>query len=141
MVLAPPPGTKGWGVTYAKVARLPRVRRGRATRHLVAVCENLDDPVDYAYPVLRSPDDGRTWTRAGSVEDARTGAKPRWQPFVHALPRPFAGLPAGTLLCAGNTIPDDYSSTAIEVFLSTDDGRQWRFGSRVAHRSPTNGGS
>lgn len=138
-VFAPPSGTQGWGVKYARVARLPggdSVARSRAPRLLVAACENLFDPVDYAYPVFSSADDGRSWQRVGSVEDARTGAKPRWQPFLYALPRPFAGLPRGALLCAGNTIPDDFSSTAIEIFASTDAGRTWSFRSRVALGGP-----
>jgi hypothetical protein len=72
------------------------------------------------------------------VEDAATGAKPRWQPFLYALPERFAGLPAGTLLCAGNTIPNDFSSTRMDVFASHDGGHSWHFVSTVAVGGPPN---
>lgn len=130
-VFAPPANSPLPGVKYARVVRLPRGTDPSRPRTLVATFENLYDAVDYAFPVFRSDDDGRTWRRIGKVEDSRTGAKPRWQPFLYALPAPFAGLPAGTLLCAGNSIPDDFSSTAMDVFVSTDGGVSWRFASTV----------
>ena len=66
----------------------------------------------------------------------------RYQPFLYELPRPFAGLPRGAVLCAGNSIPDDLSQTKIDVYASTDHGRTWRFLSSVARGGraiPNNG--
>ncbi|HEX8496738.1 MAG TPA: sialidase family protein [Actinomycetales bacterium] len=139
-VFAPPPQAPLPGVKYARVVRSDdgvdvRGRRYRP-RTLHATLENLYDAQDYAFPVFTSLDDGRSWQRVGAVQDAVTGARPRWQPFLYALPRPFAGLPAGALLCAGNTIPDDFSSTAMTVFASVDGGRTWRFLSTVVTGGP-----
>jgi len=152
-VFTPPAGSAVPGVKYGRMARLldrdhgcgDRAGLGRdgwRPRTVVATCENLFDPVEYAYPVFHSVDDGRSWTRVGSVEDADTGAKPRWQPFLYTLPAPFAGLPRGALLCAGNAIPADFSSTAIVVFASVDGGRRWYQRATVAvggAPDPTNG--
>lgn len=111
-VFTPPVDSAVPGVKYGRMARQLDVEEGRGNqaglgragwrpRTVVATCENLFDPVQYAYPVFDSVDDGCTWTRIGSVEDADTGAKPRWQPFLYTLPAPFAGLPRGRVAVCG----------------------------------------
>jgi hypothetical protein len=57
------------------------------------------------------------------------------QPFLLELPRPFAGLPKGALLCSGNWL-GDFSSTKIELYASLDRGVTWRFLSTVAVGGP-----
>ncbi|GAB3839026.1 exo-alpha-sialidase [Kribbella italica] len=133
-VYAPPAGTEGWGVKYARLTQVPGSARRPST--LVSTCENLFDPVDYAFLVFRSTDGGRRWGQIGKVEDSRSGVKPRWQPALYTLPEPFAGLPRGALLAAGNTIPDDYSSTRIDVLASLDGGRSWHHRGTVARGGP-----
>ncbi len=53
------------------------------------------------------------------------------QPFLYELPRAFAGLPKGALLCAGNSL-DNFSTTKIVLYASTDHGLTWQFLSTVA---------
>jgi hypothetical protein len=53
------------------------------------------------------------------------------QPFLYELPRAFAGLPRGTVLCAGNEL-GDFSSTKIQLYASRDGGVTWKFLSTVA---------
>jgi len=56
----------------------------------------------------------------------------RYQPFLYELPRAFGGYAAGTILCAGNSIPANLSSTQIDLYASTDSGLTWKFVSHIA---------
>ena len=46
----------------------------------------------------------------------------RYQPFLYELAEPIGGYEAGTILLAGNSIPDDLSQTQIDLYASTDKG-------------------
>ncbi|NAZ81313.1 exo-alpha-sialidase [Kineococcus sp. R8] len=139
---APPADRPAPGTLYARAVRLsPRRGRGSAPRTLLATFEQYveHDPV---FPVFRSDDDGRTWSQRSSVRDTVNGWGLRYQPFLYELPRPFAGLPRGTVLCAGNSIPDDLSQTKLDLYASTDRGLTWRFLSSIARGGravPNNG--
>jgi hypothetical protein len=83
------------------------------------------------FPIFRSDDDGRTWTPQGTVPNVGDGAGVWLQPFLYELPRAFAGLPKGAVLCAGNSL-GDFSSTSIELYASIDRGVTWQFLSTIA---------
>lgn len=66
----------------------------------------------------------------------------RYQPFLYLLPQAIGDFAAGTILCAGNSIPTDLSQTKLDLYASTDDGATWSFVSSFASggtASPTNG--
>lgn len=66
----------------------------------------------------------------------------RYQPFLYLLPQAIGDLPAGTILCAGNSIPTDLSQTKIDLYKSTDDGASWSFVSSIVSggvAQPVNG--
>lgn len=66
----------------------------------------------------------------------------RYQPFLYVLPQAIGKLPAGTVLCAGNSIPSDLSKTKIDIYASTDAGKTWKFLSSVCSggkADPANG--
>jgi hypothetical protein len=139
----PPADRPAPGTLYARAVRLRAAphRHRQAARPLLATFEQYvaHDPV---FPIFRSNDDGRTWRQIGSVHDTVNGWGLRYQPFLYELPRPFAGLPRGTVLCAGNSIPDDLSRTKIDLYASTDRGRTWHFLSSIARGGravPNNG--
>ena len=144
MVLyAPPNDRPAPGTLYARAVRLSHLRGHDtdAPRTLLATFEQYVDhfPV---FPIFHSDDDGRTWRRQSSVKDEVNGWGLRYQPFLYELPRPFAGLPRGAVLCAGNSIPDDLSQTKLDLYASTDRGRTWRFLSSIARGGraiPNNG--
>ena len=57
----------------------------------------------------------------------------RYQPFLYQLEEDIGSLRQGTILCAGNSIPQDLSETQIDLYSSTDGGRSWKFLSHIAH--------
>ncbi|MGH6655194.1 MAG: exo-alpha-sialidase [Actinocrinis sp.] len=83
------------------------------------------------FPIFRSDDDGHTWNQYSNVPSTGEAAGLWLQPFLYELPRAFAGLPKGAVLCAGNSL-GDFSSTSIELYASTDHGLTWQFLSTVA---------
>lgn len=84
------------------------------------------------FPIYESLDNGATWTQVGSVKDTVNGWGMRYQPFLYELPQAIGSMPAGTLLCAGNSIPNDLSSTKLDLYKSNDLGRTWTFVSSIA---------
>jgi hypothetical protein len=116
----------GAGASYARA-----VRRG-SSRTLLATFQQFGAP---GFPIFRSRDDGRTWARLSNVPSTGDAAGVWLQPFLYELPRAFAGLPRGTVLCAGNAL-GDFSSTKIQLYASLDGGVTWKFLSTVAQGGP-----
>ncbi len=112
----------GAGASYARAVRL------EGSSSLLATFQQFGLP---GFPIFRSDDDGRTWSRQSNVPSTGEAAGVWLQPFLYELPRAFAGLPKGALLCAGNSL-DHFSSTKIELYASLDGGVTWDFLSTVA---------
>ena len=83
-------------------------------------------------PIFRSTDRGRTWTQISSVQDTINGWGLRYQPQLFQLTAALGSYPSGTILAAGNSIPDDLSQTKLDVYASLDGGLTWRFASSIA---------
>ncbi|HEY1216272.1 MAG TPA: RICIN domain-containing protein, partial [Bryobacteraceae bacterium] len=95
-----------------------------------------------SFPIFRSTDAGKTWTQLSSVTDQVNGWGMRYQPFLYELPQAIGNMPAGTILCAGNSIPSDLSKTKLDLYMSTDHGLTWSFVSSIASggvAQPVNG--
>ena len=84
------------------------------------------------FPIFRSTDKGRTWSQISSVQDTVNGWGLRFQPELFQLPTAVGSYPAGTILAAGNSIPNDFSQTKLDVYASRDGGASWEFVSSVA---------
>ena len=84
------------------------------------------------FPIYKSTNNGQSWTQVGSVTDQVHGYGMRYQPFLYELPQQIGSLAAGTLLCAGNCIPNDLSSTEIDLYASTNSGVSWTYISTIA---------
>ncbi|KAK2748235.1 hypothetical protein FQN55_004511 [Onygenales sp. PD_40] len=56
----------------------------------------------------------------------------RYQPHLYVLKNALGNFPAGTLLVAGNSIPQDLSLTSIDLYARTDQGVTWSFVSNIA---------
>jgi hypothetical protein len=117
----------GSGASYARAVRLSGLQPGRS-RTLLATFQQFGSP---GFPIFRSDDDGRTWRQQGNMPNNGEAAGVWLQPFLYELPRSFAGLPQGTVLCAGNSL-GDFSATKIMLYASTDRGLTWQFLSTVA---------
>lgn len=131
LLFRPLSGDGGKGTSYTRVIRLeqPGPFRGR----LLASFEYFPSR---ALPVYESLDDGQTWSPE-PVSWVRDAVRPDWglryQPHLYELPRACGDLPAGTVLMAGNSLPDDLSAFELQLYASTDGGRSWTFRSAVAH--------
>ncbi|KAK2768186.1 hypothetical protein FQN54_000038 [Arachnomyces sp. PD_36] len=113
------------GVLYARTALLN-------DSVLLATWENYSpEPPLVSFPIYRSEDNGQSWEEISRIEDQVNDWGLRYQPQLFELPSPIGDFPAGTILCAGNSIPTDLSQTQIDLYASTDGGYTWEFLSHV----------
>lgn len=88
------------------------------------------------FPIFKSEDLGQTWKLVSVIEDTENSWGLRYQPHLYELPEAVGGMPAGTIIAAGNSIPDDMSRTKIDLYKSDDRGLTWSFLSSVAEGGP-----
>ena len=89
----------------------------------------MDD--EQVWPIYKSTDDGATWSFVTNVTDEQFGTNRKAQPMLYELPQAVGNLSAGTLLLAGNLVPEDESSSRIVIYKSTDLGETWDYLSTV----------
>jgi hypothetical protein len=118
--------------SYARAVRLTAGQPAGKSQTILATYQGGGGP---GFPIYRSDDDGRTWTKWSSVPSSASGLY--LQPFLYELPRAFAGFAKGTLLFACNAL-GNFSSTNIQLYASTDAGLTWQFLSTVAQGGPPN---
>ncbi|WP_459192361.1 sialidase family protein [Halosimplex sp. J119] len=146
----PPAEAPGAGAMYPRVERL--LHDDAAGETLLATFEHyasadpdcpdpfadeLDDaiavPEDQPYfPIYRSTDGGESWEPVSVIRDTENDWGLRYQPVLFELPEAVGPWEAGTVLAAGNSIPEDRSQTKIDVYASEDGGRSWSYVSTVA---------
>jgi hypothetical protein len=127
-VVFEPPSNANWTDPRVLYARTVQLEDGR----LLATWENYSpEPPLVHYPIVESTDGGVSWEEVGQVHDQVNGWGMRYQPFLYELRQKIGKYEAGTILCAGNSIPTDLSKTKIDVYASTDKGRSWSFVSSV----------
>lgn len=90
------------------------------------------EPPKVYFPIYRSADGGASWKEISRVQDTVNNFGLRYQPELYRLPYDIGRFRAGTILCAGNSIPTDLSVTKIDVYASEDNGHSWKFVSHVA---------
>ncbi|KAJ7160211.1 hypothetical protein C8R46DRAFT_1353961 [Mycena filopes] len=116
---------------YARTVLIPQ--DGADQNVLLAIWENYSpEPPHVWFPIFRSVDLGQTWAPLSNVTDTQNNWGLRYQPFLYELPEAIGNFPAGTILCAGNSIPTNLSNTQINVYASLNKGRTWKFVSHVA---------
>ncbi|MDW5267697.1 MULTISPECIES: sialidase family protein [Acidobacteriaceae] len=120
------------GSLYPRAIQLKHA--GSKNGYMLATFEQYTRGVP-VFPVYRSSDGGATWSHISDVIDTRNGWGMRFQPFLYELPQPLGLMPAGTILCFGNSIPHDLSKTQIDMYKSTDKGATWIFVSHIANGS------
>ncbi|MFT8401814.1 MAG: sialidase family protein [Lentilactobacillus diolivorans] len=84
-----------------------------------------------SFPIFESQDNGRSWQHISNVVDTQNGWGMRYQPNLYELPEKIGTMPAGTLICAGNSIPDDLSRTKIDLYQSDNHAQSWQYLSTV----------
>lgn len=130
----PPAGTPDPGAMYPRVIRLDHAPGDPTVLvtfeyYRSTIPEFADTPY---FPVYRSTNGGRTWSVFSEIHDTQNDWGLRYQPTLFELPNDIGPWDAGTVLAAGNSIPDDLSKTRIELYASEDHGRTWSYVSTVA---------
>lgn len=86
-----------------------------------------------SFPIFESLDSGLSWSDIGDVKDTHKNWGMRWEPHLYQLPQKIGDMPAGTLLAAGLVLPYVIAdSCEIDLYMSTDEGRNWTYVSTVA---------
>lgn len=117
-------------LTYGRIVCLKN--SGSSNGTLLATCDQhvwVDN--EQVWPIYRSTNDGESWTHIADVKDETFGTNRKAQPMLYELPQAVGDLPAGTVLLAGNLVPDDQSSSRIVIYSSTDHGTSWSYLSTV----------
>ncbi len=122
------------GVLYPRVLELHYA--GELNGLLLATFDHSTVQEPPVTPVYCSRDHGITWEEYSKVEDTHNGYGIRFQPVILELPQPCGDLPAGTLVFAGNSVPLDFKSTALDFYISRDHGITWEFRSTIAAGGP-----
>lgn len=123
------------GLTYARVVCMKHTASANGT--LLATCDqHVWVDKEQVWPIYRSTDNGESWTHISDVRDTKFGTNRKAQPMLFELPVDVGGLKEGTLLLAGNLVPDDESSSRIVLYQSTDLGSTWSYLSTVDTGGP-----
>lgn len=125
-VFQSPPNYTVPGTLYARTLELP-------DGSLLTTWETYspEPPLVY-FPIYKSIDGAATWHEISPVTDQANGWGLRYQPFLYLLPEPIGGLPANSILLAGNSIPTNLCNTQIDLYSSTDNGCTRTFISHIA---------
>ena len=118
------------GVMYPRLIRLEHYSGSKGA--ILATFEHyIEKGREPSFPIYRSLDEGKTWTLFSRVTDTKNHFGMRYQPQLFELPQVVAGMPAGTILCAGSSIPKDMSSTELLLYKSSDGGKTWEYMSSI----------
>src|SRR5215510_3616230 len=103
LIFAPPSNYTNPRVLYPRTVEL-------TDGTLLATWENYSpEPPTVYFPIYESKDLGASWKLISRVEDRVNGWGLRYQPFLYELPEDVGAFRAGTILCAGNSIPTNLS--------------------------------
>lgn len=117
-------------LTYGRVLCLKNSNGNNGT--LLATCDQHTwVNSEQVWPIYKSVDDGESWEHVSDVTDEVFGTNRKAQPMLYELPQAVGDMPAGTILLAGNLVPDDQSSSRIVIYKSTDVGANWEYVSTV----------
>jgi hypothetical protein len=116
------------GAMYPRLIRLAKYEKDKGS--ILATFEQYvkGEP---SFPVYRSTDNGKTWALFSKIIDTKNHYGMRYQPQLFEVPQQVSDLPAGTILCAGSSLPNDLSSTELMLYKSSDGGRTWQFVSTI----------
>ncbi|MDR6868169.1 hypothetical protein J2Y69_002780 [Microbacterium resistens] len=110
---------------YPRIIRLSASADPARRGELLVMYSVNDTGVRTHSVVKRSTDDGQTWTTASTLYSPTPG----WGIYfgsMYELPQASGGLPAGTLIAAGNAWDNvSWSNQEVQTFVSTDYGATW----------------
>jgi hypothetical protein len=116
------------GAMYPRIIRI--AHHMEAKGHLLATFEHYMNR-EPSFPIYRSTDNGESWHLLSEVEDTHNKFGMKYQPHLFELPSTIGDFPAGTIFCSGNSIPNDFGSTELLVYVSRDGGSSWEYLSSI----------
>ncbi len=128
VVYTPPETNRRPGAMYPRVICLEH--SGDSNGTLLATFEQYTAP-NPVFPIYVSRDNGLTWSLLSEVRDTHNGWGNKFQPHLFEFPCRLGDLPEGTIMIAGNSIPDNGGSTELVTYISRDHGKTWEFRSSI----------
>lgn len=128
VVYCPGSSERSPGAMYPRAVCLEHNGEKNGTLLATFECYTYDMPV---FPVYESTDEARSWHLKSNIKDREKKFGCRFQPHLFELPVDCGNLKEGTVLCAGNIIPDDFSSSSLHIYKSVDAGETWEFMSEI----------
>lgn len=126
-VFMPKKEATSWRTLYGRTLQLPDLS-------LLLSWEDYDPDVTFTYfPIYKSTDGGASYEPFSRVEDQVNGWGNWYQPFLYSLPSDFGGYPTGTVLLAGVSTPRNLSEAYIDLYASTNQGKDWEFVSHIVY--------
>lgn len=126
-VFRPKQEATSWRTLYGRTIQLPDLS-------LLLSWEDYDPDVTFTYfPIYKSTDGGASYQPFSRVEDQVNGWGNWYQPFLYSLPQDFGGYPKGTILLAGVSTPRNLSQAYIDLYASTNLGKDWEFVSHIVY--------
>lgn len=125
VVAAPSSGTGAENNDYPRIIRLAASADTARRGDLLVMYSINDTGVRTHSAVKRSTDNGRTWSTISTLYSSTPG----WGIYfgsMYELPSASGGLPAGTLIAAGNAWDNvNWGYQEVQTFVSTDYGVTW----------------
>lgn len=128
VVYCPAHGEKRPGSMYPRCIELAHNGEKNGTLLATMECYTNEEAV---FPIYESRDQAHSWKLKSVVRDTNWHMGCRFQPHLFELPCDMGKLKEGTILCAGNIIPDDFSVTSLQMYKSEDAGETWEFVSEI----------
>ncbi|KAH7090401.1 hypothetical protein FB567DRAFT_437506 [Paraphoma chrysanthemicola] len=126
-VFYPDQAATSWRTLYGRTLQLP-------DKSLLLSWEDYDPKAAMTYfPIYKSIDGGATFQNFSRVNDQVNGWGNWYQPFLYTLPQAFGGYPAGTILLAGVSTPRSLAQAYIDLYASTNQGKDWQFVSHIVY--------
>ncbi|KAH6874035.1 hypothetical protein B0T10DRAFT_465912 [Thelonectria olida] len=126
-IFYPKKNATSWRTLYGRTAQL-------ADKSILLSWEDYDPDSTLTYfPIYKSTDGGASFQSFSRVDDQVNGWGNWYQPFLYVLPQAFGGYPAGTILLAGVSTPRDLQHAYIDLYASTNKGRDWKFVSHIVY--------
>lgn len=126
-VFKPKQEATSWRTLYGRTLQLP-------DKSLLLSWEDYDPDSELTYfPIYKSTDGGASYNPFSRVDDQVNGWGNWYQPFLYSLPQDIAGYRKGTILLAGVSTPRNLTKAYIDLYTSTNQGKDWEFVSHIVY--------
>lgn len=126
---------RNYGARSPRVIQLEHQANAKDNGKLLLTFEKTEKKgVIPSFPIYESDDNGHTWKQISEVKETQhSGWGMANCPQLYELPEKVGDMPAGTVIAAGDATPNNYSDTKLEMYASTNVGKDWTFKSTIAN--------